>query len=414
MWSKALVVRYTQRPRPQRRPWRLTAGTDYELIRSSGSDAFKNAGEYSILLPGKGDYAGGAITSFNITRAALASADVTLASDTYTYNGRSQKPAVTVKHGGKKLVPGTDYSVTYSDNIHAGTASVKVSGKGNYKRTVTKKFTIAKADQSIRLTVDATKIDVGKTTAIKVSGTKGSISFKSASDSLAAVKMKDSKTGTVKAVKVGKVKITVTAAKTSDFNAVSKASKAVTIRVVPAATSTFKADNQAAGIRLTWKKVAGANAYFIFRGNTQIVAIRDGATVTYTDKKATANGAKYVYKIIASASVTGRSTHSTSVTAYRMDRPAISSLTNSGTGKMTVNWDKNAKATGYQVQYCPDKTFKTGNKSATISGASTVSKAIAGLTKGKTYYVRIRTFKTVDSTKYFSAWCPVKSVKITK
>ena len=144
------------------------------------------------------------------------------------------------------------------------------------------------------------------------------------------------------------------------------------------------------------------------------MAIRDGATVTYTDKKATANGAKYVYKIIASASVTGRSTHSASVTAYRMDRPAISSLANSGTGKMTVKWGKNAKATGYQVQYCPDKTFKTGNKSATISGASTVSKAIAGLTKGKTYYVRIRTFKTVDSTKYFSAWCPVKSVKITK
>ena len=145
--------------------------------------------------------------------------------------------------------------------------------------------------------------------------------------------MKDSKTGTVKAVKVGKVKITVTAAKTSDFNAVSKA---VTIRVVPAATSAFKADNQAAGIRLTWKKVTGANTYFIFRDNTQIVAIRDGATVTYTDKKATANGAKYVYKVIASASVTGRSTHSASVTAYRMDRPAISSLANSGTGKMTV------------------------------------------------------------------------------
>ena len=66
----------------------LTAGTDYELIRSSGSDAFKNAGEYSILLTGKGDYAGGAITSFNITRAALASADVTLASDPSTSPGR--------------------------------------------------------------------------------------------------------------------------------------------------------------------------------------------------------------------------------------------------------------------------------------------------------------------------------------
>ena len=389
----------------------LTAGTDYELIRSSGSDAFKNAGEYSILLTGKGDYAGGAITSFNITRAALASADVTLASDTYTYNGRSQKPAVTVKHGGKKLVPGTDYSVTYSDNVHAGTASVKVSGKGNYKGTVTKKFTIAKAAQSIKLTVDATKIAVGKTTAIKVSGTKGSISFKSASEKLATVKKKDSKTGTVKAVKVGKVKITVTAAKTSDFNAVSKA---VTISVVPAATSTFKADNQAAGIMLTWKKVAGANAYIIYRGSTQIAAIKNGSTVTYTDKKANTNGTKYTYKIIASASSTGRSTLSKSVTTYRVARPAISTVTNSGAKKMTVKWGKNARASGYQIQYSTDKTFKTGNKSVTISGASTVAKAITGLTKGKTYYVRIRTFKTAGSTKYFSAWSPVKNVKITK
>ena len=300
------------------------------------------------------------------------------------YNGKSQKPAVTVKHGGKKLASGTDYSVTYSDNVHAGTASVKVAGKGNYKGTVTKKFTIAKAAQSIKLTVDATKIAVGKTTAIKVSGTKGSISFKSASEKLATVKKKDSKTGTVKAVKVGKVKITVTAAKTSDFNAVSKA---VTISVVPAATSTFKADNQAAGIMLT---------------------------CTYTDKKANTNGTKYTYKIIASASSTGRSTLSKSVTTYRVARPAISTVTNSGAKKMTVKWGKNARASGYQIQYSTDKTFKTGNKSATISGASTVAKAITGLTKGKTYYVRIRTFKTAGSTKYFSAWSPAKNVKITK
>ncbi len=203
----------------------------------------------------------------------------------------------------------------------------------------------------------------------------------------------------------------MTAAKTSDFNAVSKA---VTISVVPAATSTFKADNQAAGIMLTWKKVAGANAYIIYRGSTQIAAIKNSSTVTYTDKKANTNGTKYTYKIIASASSTGRSTLSKSVTTYRVARPAISTVTNSGAKKMTVKWGKNARASGYQIQYSTDKTFKTGNNSATISGASTVAKAITGLTKGKTYYVRIRTFKTAGSTKYFSAWSPVKNVKITK
>ena len=216
---------------------------------------------------------------------------------------------------------------------------------------------------------------------------------------------------TEEGVKVGKARITVDFAETSDFN---PCSKTVDIKIVPAATAGFTAANQPTGIRLTWKEVAGANAYFIFRDGTQIAAVRDGSVVTYTDKKANTNGTKYVYKIIASASVTGRSTHSKSVTAYRVDRPAISSLTNSGANKMTVKWGKNAKATGYQVQYCPDKTFKTGNKSVTVSGASTVSKEISGLVKGKTYYVRIRTFKTVGSTKYFSGWSPVNSVKITK
>ncbi|SDK83230.1 Fibronectin type III domain-containing protein, partial [Sarcina sp. DSM 11001] len=387
----------------------LEEGTDYTVTYSNNIKAGTDTAK--VTVTGTGLYEGTLEQTFSIARAALASADVTLASGTYTYNGKSQKPAVTVKHGGKKLASGTDYSVTYSDNVHAGTASVKVAGKGNYKGTVTKKFTIAKAAQSIKLTVDATKIAVGKTTAIKVSGTKGSISFKSASEKLATVKKKDSKTGTVKAVKVGKVKITVTAAKTSDFNAVSKA---VTISVVPAATSTFKADNQVTGIMLTWKKVAGANAYIIYRGSTQIAAIKNGSTVTYTDKKANTNGTKYTYKIIASASSTGRSTLSKSVTTYRVARPAISTLTNSGAKKMTVKWGKNAKASGYQIQYSTDKTFKTGNNSVTISGASTVAKAITGLTKGKTYYVRIRTFKTAGSTKYFSAWSPVKNVKITK
>ena len=70
--------------------------------------------------------------------------------------------------------------------------------------------------------------------------------------------------------------------------------------------------------------------------------------------------------------------------------------------------------TGYQIQYSTSKTFASGNKTVTAAGASTVSKVITGLTKGKTYYVRIRAFKTVNSTKYRSAWSTVKTVKIQK
>lgn len=51
-----------------------------------------------------------------------------------TFNGKLQKPAVSgVKAGSKKLVKNRDFTVSYSNNFHAGTASVVLTGKGNYK-----------------------------------------------------------------------------------------------------------------------------------------------------------------------------------------------------------------------------------------------------------------------------------------
>jgi hypothetical protein len=117
--------------------------------------------------------------------------------------------------------------------------------------------------------------------------------------------------------------------------------------------------------------------------------------------------------VVAKAS-TGDSTLSKSVAVYRVARPVISSVTNSASKKMTVKWGKNAKATGYVIHYSLDKAFKSGNKSVTVTSVSTVSRVISSLTKGKTYYVRIRTYKTVGNTKWWSAWSPAKTVKITK
>lgn len=66
-----------------------------------------------------------------------------------TYNGLAQTPAVTVKDGTTTLVLNTDYSVAYSNNINAGTATVTVSAlpaSENYSGEATKAFTIEKAD----------------------------------------------------------------------------------------------------------------------------------------------------------------------------------------------------------------------------------------------------------------------------
>ena len=66
-----------------------------------------------------------------------------------TYSGSAFEPTVTVKLGDKTLTQGTDYTVSYSDNTNAGTASVTIEGKGNYTGTKTVNFTINPAALSI-------------------------------------------------------------------------------------------------------------------------------------------------------------------------------------------------------------------------------------------------------------------------
>lgn len=63
---------------------------------------------------------------------------------TQIYAGKAVAPSVTVTLNGKKLKKGTDYTVSYVNNTKAGsTASVIVTGKGNYVGKVTKEFKIA-------------------------------------------------------------------------------------------------------------------------------------------------------------------------------------------------------------------------------------------------------------------------------
>ena len=81
-----------------------------------------------------------------------------------------------------------------------------------------------------------------------------------------------------------------------------------------------------------------------------------------------------------------------------------------------VTWKKAdmpaAQVTGYQIQYSTSKTFASGNKVVTATKYSTKTKTVKNLVKGKTYYVRIRTYKTVGGVKYFSTWSAARTVKV--
>ena len=68
------------------------------------------------------------------TYIAVSKLKVTLTSKV-TYNGKVQKPSVVVKYGSKKLKNGTDYKLSYKNNKNIGTATITLTGKGNYQGT---------------------------------------------------------------------------------------------------------------------------------------------------------------------------------------------------------------------------------------------------------------------------------------
>ena len=121
----------------------LKNGTDYEL-------SYKNnisAGKATVTVTGLGNYTGSFDCTYYISGTALRSSDVSVESGPFEYRSSPVKPAVTVKYGSKTLTLNTDYTVAYSNNNAPGSASVTVTGKGNYTGSVTKTFTIKRAQQ---------------------------------------------------------------------------------------------------------------------------------------------------------------------------------------------------------------------------------------------------------------------------
>ena len=133
----------------------LTAGFDHETFepcddyRWYAFDGYKkgvvldldfNSGGIATNIPGSGTYLlVGVTNSKDISKATISSIG------TQAYTGSKIEPAVTVKYDGAVLKAGTDYTVAYKNNIKVGTATVTITGKGEYSGTVTKTFKIKNA-----------------------------------------------------------------------------------------------------------------------------------------------------------------------------------------------------------------------------------------------------------------------------
>ncbi|MBC6680276.1 fibronectin type III domain-containing protein [Zhenpiania hominis] len=158
-----------------------------------------NAGKATIVVTGENGYTGRQEIEFTINPASLTNATITVANQTYT--GSALKPAITVKVGDNTVAAG-DYTVAYSNNTNAGTATVTVTGKDNYTGTATKTFTIAKANiKGAKVTGVANRYYTGK--ARTQAGLKVAVAGKALNKSDYKVAYKNNKN-------VGKATLTIT------------------------------------------------------------------------------------------------------------------------------------------------------------------------------------------------------------
>lgn len=129
-------------------------------------------------------------------------------------------------------------------------------------------------------------------------------------------------------------------------------------------------------------------------------------TLTYSSGRKTVG--KYSVKITFKGNYSGTATKYFTVVPKGV---SLSKLTASR-GGLKAYWGKNtAQTTGYQVQIATNSGFTSGVKTYTVSKNTTTSKAISSLSRNKRYYVRVRTYKTAGSTKYYSAWSKSKNIK---
>ncbi len=116
---------------------KLTPTIDYTMTYKNNV----NVGEATMTLTGKGNYTGTRTVKFKIVSKSISGVTVSSIA-VQKWTGKRVTPKPTVKDGKKTLKLGVDYKLSYKNNVNPGTATVTITGMGNYKSSKSVTFTI--------------------------------------------------------------------------------------------------------------------------------------------------------------------------------------------------------------------------------------------------------------------------------
>ena len=203
-----------------------------------------------------------------LSRISISKASVTLSTSTYAYDGKAKKPGVMVKLNGKTLKNGTDYTVSYSNNIKVGTAKVTITGKGNYTGSVSKTFKIKNNFKKATVSGISTKAFTGKNITQSITVKYNGKTLKNGTDYTVSYS-NNKKIGTATVKIAGKGSYTGTVTKTFKIN--------------PAKQEIQKLTAKSKAFFVDWAQKGSATGYEIqYATNSKFTSAKK---VTITNKK---------------------------------------------------------------------------------------------------------------------------------
>ena len=338
------------------------------------------------------------------------------------YQGYDVAPSVTVTNGGTVLTEGTDYTVTYQNNSGIGTATVNVFGAGIYDGYInlTKTFNI------VPDTVQNMQISEAGTNTVDLSW-----SPVSGADGYTVQILKNGKwvsvgnfVGTsaqISGLLPGSVNYVHIAAYASSNGKtyIGNYNTAVKIETTVGAINPRVSAYANNFVTLTWNKQTAANGYEVFKydaSSKKYVLYKNITNPNTNTCKVTglASNKKYDFKVRAYQIDDSEKTYASFgavVSQYTsIAKPKLNSAKSTSKKKIKASWSKVGGASGYQVMWSTYKNFSKNYKTKSVK-AKYSSKTVTTAQSKKTYYVRVRAYKTINGKKVYSQWSSTKKVK---
>ncbi len=178
-------------------------------------------------------------------------------------------------------------------------------------------------------------------------------------------------------------------------------------------TSVKAGTTSTSAITVSWGAVSGATGYDVYRSESKDsnYVLLGSVTTTSRNCPGLKSGTTYYFKVRAYKTVNGTKVYSdySSVVSATTKLPAPASMNGEATSSSSIMvvWSDVEGATGYEVYRSESRDSNYVN----LGSVSTSYRNCPGLSQGKTYYFKVRAYKTVNGSKVYSDFSPVFSMK---